>query len=86
LELIRKKLLISSSPKYYKSKDKEDRDCACIPDVHHLCALMTRSCPSRRIEASMFVASDEATYMYTRAQTYRFIKNDKLKTQDDLLA
>jgi len=52
-----------------QTERQRDRDRRLSPDVHHLCALMTYSLPSRRIDALMFVASDEATYTQTNKQT-----------------
>jgi len=44
-----------------------------VPETNHLCALMTYSLCSRRIDASMFVASDDATYIHTHTHTHTHI-------------
>src|SRR5919109_5649771 len=44
-----------------------------MPDVHHLCPLMTYSLPSRTIDDSMLVASDEATFGSVMAKAERIL-------------
>src|SRR3989304_5597915 len=44
-----------------------------IPEVHHLWPLTTYSSPSRTMEASMFVASDEATLGSVMAKAERIL-------------
>src|SRR6476661_3967630 len=44
-----------------------------IPEVHHLCPLITYSLPSRTIDDSMLVASDEATFGSVIAKAERIL-------------
>src|SRR5262245_31095453 len=44
-----------------------------MPDVHHLWPLMTYSSPSRMMDDSMFVASDEATFGSVIANAERIL-------------
>src|SRR2546422_589138 len=44
-----------------------------MPEVHHLCPLITYSLPSRTIEDSMLVASEEATRGSVMAKAERIL-------------
>src|SRR5256885_11473466 len=51
------------------------------PDDHHLRPLMTYSSPSRTIEVSMFVASDEATSGSVIVKADRILPSSKRSSQ-----